>query len=99
MRNDHVADHSVGDAQHAIELCDVGGICVEIDEGVVTVGQAVDLVSEFTLTPVVNVVDLALALGDGSLDTLHNAKRVSSLMVGATKTAIHKPSLCHLLWT
>ena len=32
-----VADHSVGDAQDAIKLGDLGRICVEVDEGVVTI--------------------------------------------------------------
>lgn len=50
--NDHEAFDSVGNAQNAIQLCDAFRICVEIDEGVITVGQAVYLVSEFTLTPV-----------------------------------------------
>ena len=46
----------------------LAGVCVEIDEGVVALGQAVDLVGELALSsPILNVVDLAFALGDGSL--------------------------------
>ena len=55
--HDHVANNDIRDAQHAIEFCNLGGISVEIDEGVDTVGQTIDLVSEFTLAPLVNVVD------------------------------------------
>ena len=45
---------------------------MEIDESVVTIGQSVDLVSEFTLAPVVDVVNRAFALSDRGVDTLHN---------------------------
>ena len=46
---------------------------MEIDEGVITVGQAVYLVSEFTLTPVVDVVDRTVICSNSSIDTLHNS--------------------------
>ena len=73
--HDHVANNDIRDAQHAIEFCNLGGISVEIDEGVDTVGQTIDLVSEFTLAPLVNVVD-------GTLSGRDNA-RVSSSVDGA----------------
>ena len=72
--DDHVADHSVGDAQDAIKLGDLGRICVEVDEGVVTIGEVVDLVGELALAPLVNGVDLASALSDRGIDTLHNSE-------------------------
>ena len=72
--DDHVADHSVGDAQDAIKLSDLGRICVEVDEGVVTIGEVVDLVGELALAPLVNGVDLASALSDRGIDTLHNSE-------------------------
>mgnify|MGYP000078571231 FL=1 len=37
--DDHVALHSVGDAQNTIEFGNVSGIGVEIDESVVTIGS------------------------------------------------------------
>ena len=39
---------------------------MEIDEGVDTVGQTIDLVSEFTLAPLVNVVDGTLSGRDNA---------------------------------
>ena len=64
--HDHVANNDIRDAQHAIEFCNLGGISVEIDEGVDTVGQTIDLVSEFTLAPLVNVVDGTLSGRDNA---------------------------------
>lgn len=46
------------DAQDTIELCDIGRISMEIDEGVVTLGKAVNLVSKFTLAPVIDASTL-----------------------------------------
>ena len=69
--HDHVANNDIRDAQHAIEFCNLGGISVEIDEGVDTVGQTIDLVSEYTLAPLVNVVDGTLGGRDNALDTIH----------------------------
>ena len=63
----------IGDAQHAIELCNVLRIGVEIDEGVVTIGKTIDLVSEFALSPHVDVVNDTVA--------------VSSSIAGATKNS------------
>ena len=74
--HDHVANNSIGDAKHAIEFCNLGGISVEIDEGVDTIGQTIDLVSEFTLAPLVDVVNLACALGDRGLDSLHDGNAI-----------------------
>jgi lysozyme family protein len=52
---------------------------VEIDESVVAIGQTIDLISEFALAPVVDVINNAGALGESSLDTLHHAS--ASLVV------------------
>ena len=68
-----MAHNGVIDAKNAIEFSNVSGIGMEIDESVVTVGQTVDLVSEFALAPVVDVVNRTLALGDRGLNTLHNS--------------------------
>ena len=46
---------------------------MEIDESVVAIRQTVDLISEFTLAPIVDVVHHALGVGDRRLDALHNA--------------------------
>ena len=45
--HNHMANNSISDAKHAIEFCNLGGISVEIDEGVDTIGQTIDLVSAF----------------------------------------------------
>ena len=74
--HDHVANNDIRDAQHAIEFCNLGGISVEIDEGVDTIGQTIDLVSEFTLAPLVDVVNLAFALSDRGLDSLHDGNAI-----------------------
>ena len=66
--HDHVTLDAVVDAQDAIKLCNVVGIGMEIDEDVVTLGQMVDLISEFALAPVFVVIDRALAFGDDLLD-------------------------------
>ena len=63
-----------GQAVDAIKLGDLGRICVEVDEGVVTIGEVVDLVGELALAPLVNGVDLASALSDRGIDTLHNSE-------------------------
>ena len=68
--NDHVADDSVHDVQHAIELCDCSRLGFEIDEGVVTVRETVDLVGELALAPLLNVADLATLRSDSRIDTL-----------------------------
>ena len=47
---------------------------MEVDEGVVTIGEVVDLVGELALAPLVNGVDLASALSDRGIDTLHNSE-------------------------
>ena len=78
--DDHVADHSVGDAQDAIKLGDLGRICVEVDEGVVTIGEVVDLVGELALAPLVNGVDLASALSDRGIDVYKRQSLRSSSM-------------------
>ena len=83
-----MALHSVGDAQNTIEFGNVSGIGVEIDESVVTVGQTVDLVSEFALAPVVDVVNRAFALSDRGVEIRFiTAARVSSSIDGATKNS------------
>ena len=74
--HDHVADHSIVDAQNAIELGNVLRISVEIDESVITVGQTIDLVSKFALAPLVDVVNLACALSDRGLDSLHDGNAI-----------------------
>ena len=43
---------------------------MEIDEGVDTIGQTIDLVSEFTLAPLVDVVDGTLGSSNHALDTV-----------------------------
>ena len=45
---------------------------MEVDEGVVTFGELVDLIGELALAPLVNVVDLASALSDRGVDALHH---------------------------
>ena len=47
---------------------------MELDEGVVTFGEVVDLVGELALAPLVNVVDLAITLGDRGIDALHDSE-------------------------
>ena len=70
--HDHVALHGIVDAENAIELGDLSGVSVEVDEGVVTLRELVDLVGELALAPVVDVVDLATVLGESDFDALHN---------------------------
>ena len=41
-----MALHRIVDAENAIELGDLSGVCVEVDEGVVTLGELVDLKGE-----------------------------------------------------
>ena len=67
-----MANNDIGDAQHAIEFCNLSGIGMEVDESVNTVGQTIDLVSEFTLAPLIDVVDRALTVRDGGLDAIHS---------------------------
>ena len=71
--HNHVALHGIVDAENAIELGDLSGVSVEVDEGVVTLRELVDLVGELALAPVVDVVDLATVLGESDFDALHNA--------------------------
>ncbi len=80
-----MAHDGVGDAQHAIEFSNLSGISMEIDERVIAVGQTVDLISEFTLAPVVDVVDGAVALRDSGLDTLDDVRAGFLVDDGATK--------------
>ena len=65
---------SVVDAQNSVELGDLLGVCVEVDEGVVTLGEVVDLKGELALAPVLDVVDGATVLGDSDLDALHSTR-------------------------
>ena len=94
-----MAHNGVIDAKNAIEFSNVSGIGMEIDESVVTVGQTVDLVSEFALAPVVDVVNRTLPSAIVVSIRFITAARDSSSIDGATKTAIHKPSSAHLLWS
>lgn len=68
-----MALYRIVDAQNAIKLRDALGICVEIDESVVGIGQTVHLVGKFALAPFIDIVDSALPFGDSGLDALHNA--------------------------
>ncbi len=68
-----MALHRIVDAENAIELGDLSGVCVEVDEGVVTLGELVDLKGELALAPVLDVVDLAAVLGDSDVNTLGDA--------------------------
>ena len=47
---------------------------MEIDQGVATLGQTVDLVSEFALAPLVNVVNHTIVCSDRVLDALHDCQ-------------------------
>ena len=58
---------------------------MEIDQGVITLGQASDLISELALAPVLNVVDLPSPSAIVVSIRFITAKRVSSSIVGATK--------------
>ena len=67
---DHVTNDSVHDVQHAIELCDGSRIGFKIDEGVVSVREAVDFVGQLALAPLLDIVDLAALLRDNGIDAL-----------------------------
>lgn len=80
-----MALHRIVDAENAIELGDLSGVCVEVDEGVVTLGELVDLKGELALAPVLDVVDLAAVFGDSDVNTLETPARASSVAAGSTK--------------
>ena len=85
--DDHVADHGVGNTKHAIELRDGSRVCMEVDEGVVTFGELVDLVSELALAPLVDVVDLPLPSAIVLSMRFITARRVSGSRLGSTKNS------------
>ena len=49
--------NNIGDAEYAVEFSNVAGLCMEIDKGVITVGQTVDFVCELALTPDSSSID------------------------------------------
>ena len=87
--DDHMAHNGVIDAKNAIEFSNVSGIGMEIDESVVTVGQTVDLVSEFALAPSCRALSTRTSPSDDHvvLNTFITAARDSSSIDGATKNS------------
>ena len=65
-----MAYNSIGDAEYAVEFSNVAGLCMEIDKGVITVGQTVDFVSELALTPVINIINDTVTFCEGGLEIL-----------------------------
>src|SRR5690606_5275450 len=62
--HDEEAHDCVGNAHDALQFRGDAGLALELDDDVVAFGVAVDLVSEPTLAPGVDVGDLAALVGD-----------------------------------
>ena len=71
--HDHVTLDGIVNAKNAVKLGDLVSICMEIDESLVTLIEVVDLIGELAPTPILDVIPLAAIIGDGNIDTLHNA--------------------------
>jgi hypothetical protein len=74
--HNHVTLNSIIDSQDSIELCNLRWICMEIDEGIITLGKIVDLKSKLALAPVLDAVDYSAVGGKSDVNTLHYASAV-----------------------